>query len=348
MLQRKTSQALTEAASTQTSAQVQRGTARGGWQTASPNSPLARGMAAREATTTAPPADLLAKLSREIRQLETTGKGAGGSRPSSSAGCEVLDALLPHAGYVPGSVVEYLRMAPACGASSLAWAAAAAAMQSTGGFLVVVDTGGHVYPPGLLCHGIPLNKVVFLRPQSQADALWSIDQALRTPAVAAVVAELERIDDRTARRLQLAAEKGAGLALLLRGLAARKQPSWAEVQWLVGAPSSAKLAAPLSGKASSSQAPLRHGGHRFLQVQLLRARGGKVGATVELQMDAATGRFQAIPTSLSEHHERKQYVPDVASAQQPDASNGPSSAGALHMAAQLARTTRRSTRAAAG
>src|SRR5690606_19118752 len=75
--------------------------------------------------------------------------------------------------------------------------------------------------------------VIFVRPQSQADAMWAVDQALRTQTVAAVIAELERIDDRSARRLQLAAECGQGLALLLRGWQARLQPSWAEVQWLV-------------------------------------------------------------------------------------------------------------------
>lgn len=177
---------------------------------------------------------VLQRLSQEISQLEGTAAGRTcGQRARSSSGCDAMDALLPRGGYAAGSIVEYLRSTPACGASTLAWAAAAAAMQTTSGFLVVVDTLHSIYPPPLLCHGIDLAKVIFVRPQSQADALWAVDQALRTMSVAAVVAELERIDDRSARRLQLAAESGQSLALLLRGWQARQQPSWADVQWLV-------------------------------------------------------------------------------------------------------------------
>ncbi len=252
---------------------------------------------------------VLQRLAQEIEQLETSGRSAAAQAKISSAGCAALDALLPAGGYAAGSVVEYLRTTPACGASTLAWGGAAAAMHSSGGFLVVVDTQHNVFPPALTSHGIDLGKVIFVRPQSQADALWAVDQALRTSAVAAVVAELERIDDRSARRLQLAAECGGGLALLLRSAAARKQPSWAEVQWLVRS-------------ESASQ--------RRWWMQLARVRGGRAGQSVCLEIDPLTGQLTLAPLNTplhrNSHGDSPHHLP------------GPSQ-GAVHLAAQLAHAT---------
>lgn len=273
---------------------------------------------------------VLERLTQEIAQLETSVSRAGDSPASSSAGCAALDALLPRGGYAAGCVVEYLRRTPACGASTLAWAAAAAAVQAKDGYLVVVDTQHNIYPPPLTSHGIDLAKVIFVRPQSQADALWAVDQALRTSAVAAVVAELERIDDRSARRLQLAAESGQSLALLLRGWQARQQPSWAEVQWLVRSQLE-------SGQLESGQQERGQLGRRW-HVQLARARGGQAGRSALLELEPMTGRLRlashpisVLRPSQSNSHER---LNTAATPAQP-------SQGALHLASQLAHTASR-------
>lgn len=288
---------------------------------------------------------VLQRLSHEIEQLETSGRRTSVQAKTSSAGCAALDALLPAGGYEAGSVVEYLRTTPACGASTLAWGAAAAAMQATGGFLVVVDTQHNVYPPTLTSHGIDLGKVIFVRPQSQADALWAVDQALRASAVAAVVAELERIDDRSARRLQLAAECGAGLALLLRSAAARKQPSWAEVQWLVRTEPTARASSPLSHLPPSMNSPanwqsIGAGGTsiaagntpqgRRWWVQLSRVRGGRAGQSVCLEIDPFNGQLK-LATPVDSRH-RNSHGDSVHHLPTPSKS-------AVHLAAQLAHTT---------
>ena len=278
---------------------------------------------------------VLERLTQEIAQLETSVSRAGDSPASSSAGCAALDALLPRGGYAAGCVVEYLRRTPACGASTLAWAAAAAAVQAKDGYLVVVDTQHNIYPPPLTSHGIDLAKVIFVRPQSQADALWAVDQALRTSAVAAVVAELERIDDRSARRLQLAAESGQSLALLLRGWQARQQPSWAEVQWLVR--SQLEDGQLEDGQLEDGQQQRGQLGRRW-HVQLARARGGQAGRSALLELEPMTGRLRlashpisVLRPSQSNSHER---LNTAAASAQP-------SQGALHLASQLAHTASR-------
>lgn len=273
--------------------------------------------------------DTLARLSREVRHIETSSRNTS-RKQAISTGCKVLDAQLPSNGYVPGSVVEYLRSTSACGASYLAFAAAASAMRATGGFLVIVDALHNVYPPALACHGIELEKVVFVRPHSHTDALWAIDQALRTPAVASVITEMERIDDRSARRLQLAAEEGNGLALLLRSAVARKQPSWAEIQWLVRSMASAKATACSANPYSRSKS-----GNRQLLVQLARVRGGKAGKTTRLEIDSASGQIRATTPEMRERnrHESKAIVAEKS---------------ALHLASELASAKNPSRSARAG
>ncbi len=298
-------------------------------------------------------ADIMQQLLAEVRQLETAGRPTT-HHAAISSGCAAIDNCLPDRGYVPGSVIEYLRAMPGCGASILAFSAAATAMRVTGGFLVVVDTQHNLYPPALASLGIDLEKVVLVRPQSDVDALWAVDQSLRTPAVAAVVADVERIDDRAARRMQLAAEQGGGLALLLRPASARRGPSWAEIQWLVRAlptpppanplrePLSNPLRKPLSNPLRKPLSnPLRedvesintllhratparaaYTAERRLQVQLMRVRGGKAGASVRLQVDAMDGTLREV-----ERHEPT---------------------GAVHLASQLAGATSSSRRAAVG
>lgn len=273
-------------------------------------------------------ADALERLSREVALLERGGRKLTVSSVFST-GCSDMDALLPQGGYEPGSVIEYLRRTPACGASQLALAAAAAAMESSGGFLIIVDPDKQFYPPALTGHGIDLAKVIFVRPDSVADTIWAIDQALRTDAVAAVVAEVNCLDDRSARRLQLAAQRGGGLGLLLRRAAARGAPSWAEVQWVV------KPAIGDGRKRSGAPIDNRHAAPvRRVDVQLARLRGGNPGKVLRLAIDGRTGNIQSIAAD-----ERSRHEAEHRSAEKTDA---------VHLAAQLANTASSSRRATAG
>ncbi len=284
----------------------------------------------QEACRPQPPAQqaaLVSQLAQEVRRYETGGRVDSAHR--ISAGCQALDDCLPHSGYVPGTLVEYLRATPACGASYLAFAAAAAAMQANDGFLVVVDSYDlqkSIYPMALCTHGIDLQKVIFVRTQNLQDSIWAIDQALRTSAVSAVLAELDRFDDRAARRLQLAAETGEGLGLLLRSAATRHLPSWAEVQWLVQAVPEKR--SPLR------RDPLAAAGHsvskartfaRQFDVQLVRNRGGRAGTRLRLMVDGRTGKLTNIQ---SERNRNEQTV-------------------SLRLASQLARPENPSRRTAA-
>lgn len=192
-----------------------------------------------------------------------------------STGCPPLDRLLPAGGLRPGTLCEWVAEAPGCGADSLALRAAAEA-RAPQGRIVIIDPAGEFYPPGAAWLGIDLARLIVVRPPRRAEAAWALDQSLRQPAVAAVWAPVDRLDGVTFRRWQLAAERSGVLGLLIRPARARREPSWADVRLSV---------APRPGS----------GGNRRLRLEILRCRGGRSGAALELEIDDETGALRMAP-----------------------------------------------------
>ncbi len=261
---------------------------------------------------------LVAQLSRDVQRIEVAGRvqprQLGRHNAVFSTGCGSIDGCLPCGGYESGSIIEYLQNSAGSGATTLALNAAREALAATDRFCVVIDWRQQFYPPAAAALGLDLKRLVIVRPQSLADRLWAIDQALRSPSIIAVIAEVEQLDDRAARRLQLAAESGGSLGLLVRNVHQRHQPSWAEIQWLVR---------PISRPTTHS--PTIHAAvpapHRQLQLELLRVRGGHSGSRVHLQVNALNGRIEpatAAATALARTlartqppTERRQPVPRI-------------------------------------
>jgi protein ImuA len=181
-----------------------------------------------------------------------------------------LDRLLPSGGLVRGTLVEWLAAGRGSGAGTLALLAARQACLK-GGPLVVIDRPRRFYPAAAYRWGIEPAKIVLVQPASLRDEYWALDQVLRCAEVGAVLAWSERIDPRTFRRLQLAAESGEGLGLLVRPGRFRFEPSWADIRWQV------------SPKASTD------GWH--LRVEFLRLRGEVFRRQVELKIEEPAGQI---------------------------------------------------------
>lgn len=203
---------------------------------------------------------LVDALQRKIDRLEVRARGAseadGGELPEVvSSGWPGLDRIFSGRGFRRGTLVEWIAACPASGAETLALVAA---REACGGqrVLVVLDQEGEFYPPAAARAGIDLDRLIVVRIPAAADLLWALDQTLRCPAVAATLAWVRKLDGRSFRRMQLAAEEGGGLGLLLRPAYAESEPSWAEVRLRV-----TPLPAPDSHTC------------RQLEVELLRCRG---------------------------------------------------------------------------
>jgi protein ImuA len=234
---------------------------------------------------------LLEQLSHQIRALELGGRRKSELPTAISSGCQELDGCLPDGGYAPGTIIEWIEPTFGCGGIYLAIAAARQAM-ADGKYLVVIDPQQRFYPPAAQAMGIPIERLIVLRPDSESDLMWSIDQALRCSAVGAVVAHLERVSELQARRFQLAAEQGQALGCWLRPWKIQRAPSWAEIQWLVQ---------PVSNHPSrfSGKPP----NVRRIGLESLRMRGGVVGRRWTLAIDTQSGRItmekpHAITSSL--------------------------------------------------
>ncbi len=229
-----------------------------------------------------PQTKIAQSLAQRIRQMETAGRHQHVG--SISSGCQAIDEKLPEGGYAKGSMVEFLQSKVGSGATSLAFMTAKQAMKG-GKYLLVVDSDRHFYPPAARSLGIPLERMIVIHPKERGDMMWSIDQALRCSGIAAVVSKIDRLDDREARRWQLAAEQGGALGLWVRDYrTARGQPSWSDIQWRI----------------EPQPAPKDAGGdnRRWLKMSLLRCRSGVGGASFSVYLD---GRDASLHLSDEQH-----------------------------------------------
>ena len=238
---------------------------------------------------------LVAQLSREVKRIEVAGRvqpdQLGRRSAVFSTGCSTIDGCLPGGGYESGTIIEHLQNSAGSGATTLALCAAREALATTDRFCVVVDWRQQFYPPAAAAMGLDLKRIVIVRPTTLADRLWAIDQALRSPSIVAVIAEVEQLDDRAARRLQLAAESGGSLGLLVRNIHQRHQPSWAEVQWLVR-----PMPRPTNPQSPATVTPAPH---RPIQLELLRVRGGQSGQSVHVQVNATNGCIEPVTAAAA-------------------------------------------------
>ena len=256
----------------------------------------------------------LQQLSRQIREMETVGRP---DEERIASGCAAMDRYLPGGGYARGSMLELLRSHSGSGITSIALMIARQAIVE-GKYLVLVDPQRQFYPPALKSLGIPMERVIALQPSNHADAIWGLAQVLRCTAVGAVIAEVGTLEDRVARKLQLAAEQGGGLGVFIRDArAARTQPSWADVQWLVRS-SISNTSSTLTTQECNA-VPSQD--TRWFQLELARCSGGRTGARITVGVNAHGQWVANTPSTQGARHEH---------------------ASALHLAAQLAQPTRRS------
>jgi hypothetical protein len=93
---------------------------------------------------------------------------------------------------------------------------ALARFAAAGRRIVAVAPPYPLYAPALAAADIAPERVLVVNPDNAKDALWSAEQCLRSGTLGATLCWLPRADERALRRLQLAAESGAMLALAFR------------------------------------------------------------------------------------------------------------------------------------
>jgi protein ImuA len=119
--------------------------------------------------------------------------------------------------------------------------------------------------------GLPPERLIVVRAGARDARLWALEEALRSPGLTAVLAEVDRLSLTQSRRLQLAAEAKGVTAFLLRPMTACAAPSAAVSRWRI-------TALPDASAPDTAGAASRTWGAPRWRVELVRCRGGRTGA----------------------------------------------------------------------
>ena len=210
-------------------------------------------------------AERLSALREEVRAITAT---AHAPRPVLPFGLEALDGRLADGGLATTGLHEI------CGATSAIADDAAAtlfvagiASRGAGANLLWVFGRRDLFAPGLAQVGLGPNRLIHAEAGRDPDILAVMEEGLRHGGLCAVVGEVGQVGMTTTRRLQLAAEEGGTIALLLRrwrrgGADPLAEPSAAITRWRIAS-------------APSEPLPVAGVGRARWHVDLVRQRGGE-------------------------------------------------------------------------
>lgn len=231
--------------------------------------------------------DILRSLREQL--LVAGGGAAARRRVCVSTSLELFDAFasVNGSGLATGAIHEVLAEPDAESAGTFTALIASAILKAKpGGWIVWSDPHRTLYPPALANTGIALERLMILRPRSPQDELWAVAECMRCTGVAATVAHVGKLTPVQARRLQLAAEQGGGIGVLVRPDDARATNYAAATRWRVSACVSA-CASKMAASAASQR----------WNVELVYGHGGRVGQRFVLEVDRETGRANASAAS---------------------------------------------------
>jgi protein ImuA len=198
-------------------------------------------------------------------------------------GLAALDELSPGGELQGGAVHEVLWRESSPCPKSFAMLLARAAQNScagggggrTGRAVAWSDPDRELYLPAFWAAGIDLRRLLLLRCAGRKEQLWALTECMGCRGIGATVAEVGRLSQVEARRLQLAAERGGGIGVLMRQWSPGSSvPYAAATRWLVE---------PVAGDEGSQR----------WQVELLHGHGGRTGKVLLLEVSRETRAMRA-------------------------------------------------------
>lgn len=228
-------------------------------------------------------------LRAEVRAIEVAGRArASGSLPF---GVDAMDGKVAGGGIMLGALHEMTGSSASIGddaAALLFTAGLAARAAMKGGVVLWALRWRDLFAPGLAQAGLTPDRLIQAECRRDEDVLAVMEEGLRHGGIAAVVGEVGQVSMSATRRLQLAAEQGGALALMLRkwrksGSDPLGAPSSALTRWAIGCVPSAPL-------------PVQGIGRPRWSIDLVRQRGGEPCHWIMEGCDAE-GRL-ALPAGL--------------------------------------------------
>jgi protein ImuA len=214
----------------------------------------------------------------------------GGATKSIPIGIPAIDQALPAGGLRLGALHETVSAGPDTEHAAAATLFSAGILSRLDGPVLWVLRQPDLFAPGLAAAGLRPDRIIFA--EAGKAVLPVMEEGLRHPALAAVVAELTgRLSLVASRRLQLAAEQSGILAILIRRSRGfddplLQQPTAASTRWRIAA---------LPSPPALPHAPDTPGlGRARWRLELTRCRGGKPGSWI-VEAGDATGCLDLVP-----------------------------------------------------
>ena len=149
---------------------------------------------------------IIERLQREIISMQGFKKNAEGEAIDTGLG--PIEHAFPGRSFPLGAVHEFTSHAFEHVAATNAFIAGIIGrLMEKGGSCLWISTKRTVFPPALKLFGIDPERIIFADPTKPKEALWTIEEALKCHALAAVVGELAELSFTDSRRLQLSVEQ---------------------------------------------------------------------------------------------------------------------------------------------
>lgn len=134
-----------------------------------------------------------------------------------ASGHTALDEKLPGGGWPRGALTEVLLPRPGVGELQL-FIPVLQRLSKEMRWIALIAPPYIPYAPAWQASGIDLSRLLWIRPRSEKEQLWAMEQALRAGTCGAVLCwPSDSIQFRQLRRLQLAAETGNCMGILFNG-----------------------------------------------------------------------------------------------------------------------------------
>jgi protein ImuA len=233
-------------------------------------------------------AHTLSRLQQEILLLQ-------GHKPAHSGaqdtGLGLVQKSFPEGRFPLGALHEFISTSAEESTASFGFICGIVSAIMKGAPSVWVAASRKIFPPGLKAFNIEPQHLLFIQTKKPKEALWVMEEALKTEGLSAVVGELSDLSFTESRRLQLAVESSQ-----VTGFLVRQQPK----------NSTTACAARWKISSLPSQNENLPGlGYPRWQVDLLKVRNGKTGSW---QMEWQQGKFHLLQKTGFIHREAERKV----------------------------------------
>ncbi|WP_221931223.1 ImuA family protein [Pedobacter westerhofensis] len=224
---------------------------------------------------------MIHRLQQDILQWQgykTTSASACGK-----IGLGTIESAFPGGVFPKRAIHEFITVIPEDAAASDGFIAGVlASLMEDGAACVWVSTSRRLFPASLSTFNVAPERIIFIDVNTEREALWITEEALKCEGLAAVVAELNEISLIESRRLQLAVESSGVTGFILRKDGRKTASTVATARWQIS---------PLPSVTEEGMPGL---GFPRWQVDLLKVRNGNPGSYV---MEWAGDRFEEIEQS---------------------------------------------------